>query len=144
MDVSDVLELGVIMMLLAVMLVLPFKHSVDTLNRVYNNIEVADKNSSRDYSTLLTEEDSVEHDLMDELIAISLGCDTDKLANLRLRIYVNKQVTQDFLVGYADLATLAEKMQYWINDELSRGSSKVTYKTSIAFNESAIEVYIER
>lgn len=144
MDTSDILELGVITLLMAVMILLPFRHSVDYFNKVYENVEVVDKNSSNDYSTVITKADTAEHDLMDELIAISLGCDTDKLANLRLRIYVNKNITQDFLVGYAELPILASKMQYWIDDEINKGYSKIDYRNSIAFNESAVEVYIER
>lgn len=140
---SNIVELAFIVCLLVIIATLSVKDVFYVKDNLSEYTEISDKTSGTEYSTLIDKALLDKEDLEEQVLAIVLASDTDKLANVNVHIYLNGKVAREYQMVGNQLTTLVDTLYEEI--EVATGVtdySRYEFEIAIGLSETTISVYV--
>ena len=140
---SNIVELAFIVCLLVIIATLSIKDTFYVKDSLSEYAELVDKTSGKEYSTLIDKALLDKEDLEEQVLAIVLASDTDKLANVNVHIYLNGSVAREYQMVGNQLTTLVDTLYEEI--ETATGVtdySRYEFEIAIGLSETTISIYV--
>lgn len=141
---SNIVELAFLVCLLVIVATLSVKDVFYVKDNLSEHTEITDKTSGTEYSTLIDKALLTAEDLEQQVLAIVLASDTDKLANVNVDIYLNGSLSRTYEMVGNQLTTIVETLYEEI--EVATGiadHSRYEFEIAIGLSETTISVYVK-
>lgn len=143
-SLSEVLEASFMLIVITFVLMLSLASSYDVNNHFATDTELVDKNSTTDYGIVLDSHLVGVVDLEDMLISAMLGCDTEKLSNITLSIFVNDTLISEKNIHKASITTMKDVIDLELAKWTTAYDIATQYATEVGLSEVHLNVYIRR
>lgn len=142
MSLTDIPELGMIFVILAVVALTSITTTMERDRALASNQQLPDKNSSLQYSTVIDQLYDDDTDLSDAIVAIIMGCDTDKLADITVRIIRDGDVMMINKLSKDSVVEMKNQVMEIINNAVSMGLGVDEYFAHLTFNVVYMDIYV--
>ncbi len=142
MSISEIPELGLVCVILVVVALTSVKATFEIYNNIESDQQLLDKNSSIEYSTLIGKDfDST--DITEAITSVIMGCDTDKLSTVTVRVIKD---TEEIIVQKLtkdELLAMSEQVIDIIGVVNDMGLTIDEYFAHLKFNVVYIDIYVK-
>lgn len=142
MDITDIPELGLIIVMLVVMLSTAGTDAYKRLASVESNKQLEDKNSSYEYSTIINGKFRDEIDLTNAIIAVIMGCNSEKLSDVTVRVILGGNVIAQKKINKGTLRNMEADVGSFIKSADIDKYTDVEYFSHLEFNLVYIDLYV--
>ena len=146
MDITTIPELGLVMVILVVVAITSASSAYKRAEDISSNQQLIDKNSSIEHSTTIQQMAAEvmidDTDVTEAIVAVVMGCDTDKLADITVRVVKDGSSIIERKLSKADMTYMKSQVLEIIDQATAAGLVIEEFFSTIKFNIVYIDICV--